>query len=210
MKGLLIKDWFVIWKQGRIMIILSLIYSILAVTGSGYFFAGFSSVFLAMLPLTVMGLDERCKWDHYAIALPYSRKDIVMSKYIITVLGALAASVLFIASTVIKWSIDGNAGDFMSLMKQAFMLMSLGLFYSTINLPIAFRFGVDKGRLWFTLITVIVVAALGGIITIFTTDMEQIGGFIQNLPFLVVPMISFALLAVSYVISVRIYENREL
>lgn len=208
MKGLLIKDWFVIWKHGKFIFLLALIYGVMAIMGNGYFFAGFSVVFLSMLPLTVMGLDERSKWEHYAVTMPYSRKEIVLSKYIITVLGAIAASLLFLISTVISWIIEKKPSDLADLTKQTVLLLSLGLIYSAINLPVAFKFGVDKGRLWFILITVVIVAGFGSVISL--SDIDQIESFIKELPSLILLIAIFLLLAVSAVISVRIYENKEL
>ena len=48
MKGLLIKDWFVVWKQAKWMLLLSVVYIILTAVGSGYFFVGFSVLFLIL------------------------------------------------------------------------------------------------------------------------------------------------------------------
>ncbi len=76
MKGLLIKEGYLIWKHGKFMAVLALIYCVMATFKSGYFFAGFSVVFLSMLPMTIMGLDERSKWDHYAVTMPYSRSQV--------------------------------------------------------------------------------------------------------------------------------------
>jgi ABC-2 type transport system permease protein len=210
MKGLLIKEWFVLWKQGKLMIFLALIYSIYAAFGNGYFFAGFSVVFLSMLPITIMGLDERSKWDHYAVTMPYSRKDIVLSKYIVTLSGVTLAALLFVLSTALKWIIEKNPADFAGLMKEAMMLLALGLFYSTLNLPIAFKFGVDKGRMWFILITVIIIAGLGVAFKLMETDATQIEIFFQNLPAIAPSLASLGLLLLSASISIRIYENKEL
>ncbi len=210
MKGLLLKEWLVIWKQGKLMILLALIYGVMAVMGSGYFFAGFSVVFLSMLPITVMGFDERSKWDHYAVTMPYSRKDIVLSKYIFSIICSLAATIIFIIATIINWFIGKEPVDFSSLITQSILMLSLGLFFSTVNLPIMFRFGVDKGRMWFILLTVLLVGGLGGLLSLFEAKEVDIGNLIQRLTPFVLPVITAGLLAFSAYLSIKIYEKREL
>lgn len=210
MKGLLLKEWFVIWKQSKLMIIMALIYCGMAVAGNGFFFAGFAVVFLSMLPIAAMGFDERSKWDHYAVTMPYSRKEIVVSKYILTALGSMTAVVLFIVSAAIKMIIEKSTTGFMDLINQAVLMLSFGLLYSTISMPVMFKFGVDKGRLWLILITVLAIAGVGSLLSFFESDASQIMLFIQKLSPFVLPVITIGLLALSALISVKIYENREL
>ena len=76
MKALLMKDCFVLWKQLRIFIFVMLVITV--------FNGGFGNVFIviwaAMLPYTAMAYDERSKWDQLAAMMPYSVRDIVLSK----------------------------------------------------------------------------------------------------------------------------------
>ncbi|HHU90049.1 MAG TPA: ABC-2 transporter permease [Clostridiaceae bacterium] len=212
MKALLLKEWLVIWKQGKFMILLALVYSIIAVTGSGSFFAGFSVIFMSMLPITVMGLDERSKWDHYAVTMPYSRKDIVLSKYAFSTLCAFTAIIVYVIATIIKLLVVKHPFDFSGLINQAILMLSIGLFFSSVNLPIMFKFGVDKGRMWFILITVIIA---GGISSLFTfigaeSAQTQIESLIQRQTPFMLFVISAGLLLLSALLSIKIYEKREL
>lgn len=210
MKALLIKEWLVIWKQGKFMILLALIYTIMAVTGSGYFFVGFSVIFLSMLPITVMGFDEKSKWDHYAVTMPYSRKEIVLSKYIFSIACAFTAILVYIIATIVKWYVEKQPFDFGSFINQTILMLSAGLFFSTVNLPIMFKFGVDKGRMWFILLTVIIAGGISSLITFIEADPMQIESFIQKLTPFMLPVISAGLLFLSAFCSIKIYENREL
>lgn len=210
MKALIIKDWFVIWKQSKIMLLLALVYGVIAVMGGGYSFAWFSVVFLSILPITVMGLDERSKWDHYAVTMPYTRKDIVLSKYIFSIACALTAMIIYIIATIVKWYIDKEPADFRSLINQAISMLSVGLLFSTVNFPIMFKFGVDKGRMWFILITVILVSGIGAFLSFFEADTVQIGNIIQRLSPFVLPVIFVGLFSFSAFLSIKIYEKREL
>ena len=124
--------------------------------------------------------------------------------------GAFASAVLYIISTMIKWYIEKTPGDFMELLRYAALLLALGLMYSAINLPVAFRFGVERGRLWFILVTVLVAAAIGTIISLIETDVSKVGNFIISLPSIAYIAASLILIALSVIISFRIFENKEL
>ena len=157
-----------------------------------------------------MGLDERSKWDHYAVTMPYTRKDIVLSKYIFSIACALTAMIIYIIATIVKWYIDKEPADFRSLINQAISMLSVGLLFSTVNFPIMFKFGVDKGRMWFILITVILVSGIGAFLSFFEADTVQIGNIIQRLSPFVLPVIFVGLFSFSAFLSIKIYEKREL
>ena len=71
MKGLLLKDWYVLCRQWRVMLIFHMIYAaVAAFSGMAFLFAAMN-VFVGMLTVqTVMALDERSKWDSVAVTLP--------------------------------------------------------------------------------------------------------------------------------------------
>jgi len=208
MKALLIKEWLVIWNQGKFLILLALAYCIMAVTGSGYFFAGFSVIFMSMLPISGMGWDERSKWDHYALTMPYTRKDMVLSKYVFSILCAFAAILVYIIATIVKCYIEKQPFDFLDLINQAGLLLSAGLIFSIINYPILFKFGVEKGRLLFILMTVIIASVSSTLLAFVKADPVKIESFVQKVTVFMLP-VSVVLLLVSAALSIRIYEKRE-
>lgn len=81
MKGLLLKDWYTLIKQMKIMLVLMLVFACVP----GYSMAAFAVVYAAMLPVTALAYDERSKWDELAAMLPYSVKEIVGGKYVLGV-----------------------------------------------------------------------------------------------------------------------------
>ena len=74
MKGLLLKDWFILWNQCKYMLFIPVVFitvSVLNPGNEGLIFFLMSGVILAMFPLTIMGFDERSKLDNYAMTMPY-------------------------------------------------------------------------------------------------------------------------------------------
>ena len=78
MKGLLLKDWYTLIKQMKIMLVLMLVFACVP----GYSMAAFAVVYAAMLPVTALAYDERSKWDTLAGMLPYADRERVLSRYV--------------------------------------------------------------------------------------------------------------------------------
>ena len=90
MKALILKDLYVLWKQMRVFIVILLVISI----SNGTFGSVFIVLWVAMLPYTAMAYDERSKWDQLAAMMPYSTRDLVLSKYVLGWLFTGAAGIL--------------------------------------------------------------------------------------------------------------------
>lgn len=222
MKGLLLKDWFVLWKQGRWMLLLALLYSVISVVGDNLFFAGFTILFLSMLPLTALGFDERSHWDRYALTMPYTRRQLVLSKYLLAAIGMGAAVVWYLlltAATLVFSSEQMNVAGFLWMLGT---MLGIGLLFTALCFPIVFRLGSEKGRLWFMLITVglIVLIGLWNFLVDETRPTTELFGTLAAsvtglLPrgvriYAAFPFVSLALFLLSMPLSVRLYETREL
>ena len=144
MKGLLLKDWYVLWGGAKRLLFLSALYIVI-----GEFSAGIGSVgvlLCAMLPTSCMAYDERAKWDRYALSMPLSAKDLVMSKYLLGYLALLAGAALKLIVMLLPF---GEGGDIASLA----LLLAATLLYIAVQFPILFKFGVESGRIWMMLLT---------------------------------------------------------
>ena len=81
MKALLRKDLYVVDKQLRLLIVLALVLSVVPVAnavGSTY-----AIMISYMMPVSVVAYDEKCRWDKYAAMLPYTPRQIILSKYLL-------------------------------------------------------------------------------------------------------------------------------
>jgi hypothetical protein len=87
-------------------------------------------------------------------------------------------------------------------------ILCVALAFLSINLPVIFKWGIEKGRLIF----IASIALFAGVIAMsaISTDMlSGFEGFLNNSFYLVIPA-SLALLATSAWISVSVYKKREL
>lgn len=78
MSALLLKDYYVIFRQMKIFLLLILVFSCIP----GTFYSTFAVVYASMLPYTALAYDERSRWDQMAAMMPYSARDVVLSKYL--------------------------------------------------------------------------------------------------------------------------------
>lgn len=194
MKALIRKDFYVLWKQMRIFILLVLVF---------FFFQGsFGSVFIviwcAMLPYTALAYDERCKWDQLAAMMPYSVRDMVLSKYVLGWLCAGAASVLSLAAQAVL-----KNGDFRVIL----LSFCASVCVLAITLPLMLRFGVERGRMGMFLMIFLVCGGAGILAEAVAPDSAAA---LRLLPAAAVlgPAAAAVLTAVSIPVSLRLYAAR--
>lgn len=201
MSALLMKDFYVMWKQTRVLLILILVFSCLP----GAFYPTFAVVYAAILPYSTMAYDERSKWDQLAAMLPYSGCSLVLSKYFF---GYLAIAVTVVLSIVIQsilplvWS----GADSLSPLSTIPLAMGTGVCVLAITLPLMFRFGVEKGRLVMLLMIFLICGGTGVITGITSESMD--GGYYLSLALPAVAAAALVLTAVSIPLSIRCYTRR--
>lgn len=212
MKGILIKDLYVAAKQCRYMLISPIVFVVISVFGKNagtLFFAFFASLLMSMFPMTVMSFDERSRWDVFSIALPYKRSDIVLSKYVLSMAGNVAAAALYF---VISLIVNAGNWDIEFYFSIAVIAASFGFIYTAIAFPPIFKLGVEKGRIWY-LISIAAISAIGGVIAenasgLFTPTTKPIPTENLSAGLIAFP-ISIILVAISALLSIKFYEKRE-
>ena len=199
MLGLLRKDCYLTVKYARMLLVVSLI--MLAVgllVPDNEFCLIYPALMIGMLPSTLYAYDEREKWTTYIQALPVSRRQYVTEKYLFGLLASLAYLALFFAA----WLIAGRSGAG----EAAAIMIPILLLAPALLLPVLLRFGVEKGR-----IAYFCIAALVAVAAVLLTRGEGLPTLSNRpLPIWGVCLASLALLALSWLLSVTLFERREL
>ena len=199
MKGLLIKDWKILLKQMKVMLVILVVFACIPGT-----YMTFALFYAAMLPITALAYDERAKWDELAAMMPYTAKSIVGSKYVLGLTLVLPVLALSMLSRLIVHSVSIVSEDTVSLLITA----CLSLILMAIALPFMFHFGVEKGRLIYIVLTcafVITVITYAGKLADAVNGIEA--AMVTTVPLLLLAASVIALL-LSYLISVRVYRAR--
>lgn len=196
MKALIMKDVYVLWKQMRMFMLVILLMAMVNNT----FNAIFLVVWCSMLPYTAMAYDEQSHWDHLAAMMPYRKRDIVLSKYVLgwLCIGVISLFCLVMQTVIGFWS--GKTTTIPTLLVGiAVAILSLDL-----TLPMILRFGVERGRMIF--LVIIFGAAIGASVLLDGTN---------NLPTIstaaagsVLVAASVILTVISVMVSMKLYETR--
>ena len=193
MKALIQKDFYVIWKQMRIYVVIILLLSMI----NSAFNIVFLVVWCSMLPYTAMAYDERSHWNQLAAMMPYSKRDIVLSKYVLGWLCMAAAGLLCLAARMVLGHFLENEVDASIVLTS----LCLGVISLAVTLPAVMRFGVERGRMIF--MVVIFGAAIGTGIVLDSADiLPRI-----SLPLMaLMPIAAAAATAVSVPLSMKLYQ----
>lgn len=210
LKGILIKDISIIKNQ--LFIVVGIIIFYIAATAlskdTAYVasFAGsYNVVLMTMLPVTLLGYDEKNKWGRYSAAMPVSRKANVVSKFIV-MLGMSAINAVVLG---IVFYITGR-GDMVTFI---IAILGASLFTGSLVTVLAYKFGSNNARFIFIgvlLIAFIFIAysARYNFALIGNGISFDIGG---------IKMIALGFFAFSVLVSlacmmasIRIYENKDL
>lgn len=208
MKGLLLKDWYVMVKYCRSYLLFVIIFiGVSVVNPNNMFFALYPCLICGTLPITLLGYDERSHWQQYCGALPVSKAQYVIAKYLIGLFVGIGVLLLTILTQVGRnlFSGVGNNGNLSSLILAAAVLFIMS---SSFCLPVVFKLGVEKGRIAFYVMIGIVVT--GGVIgsALFTESVPaQIN---PNLIVLAVLPVCILIYAASLYLSIKFYQGREL
>ena len=204
MKGLLRKDLFMILKYGRTLLIMCVIFLAMSIVAEeNFFFIVYPVLLGGVLPVTLLSYDERFGWNRYCDALPITRKQVVDERYLMSLLSFFVLYVLTLAVQAAVLLPKGRGEDLLEL---AGLLPSLGLVAPALMLPITLRWGVEKGRIIYYFIIGLIVAA--GLI--FANDFAGPGRAIGRWGAAAVLLVSVIFYAGSWLLSVKLYEKREL
>lgn len=149
MKGLILKDILNFKnQQGKMFLILIVFYFLMALQmHSSSFFAGLWVILGATLPMSSVAYDEKAKWDKYALTMPITRKELVASKYLLSIIFIVTGSII---SFPIIYIIDGKFG--IENLIPCLVIIAIGITFNGIMLPFVFKFGVENSRIVMILI----------------------------------------------------------
>ena len=207
MKGLLLKDFYMTVKYCRVFLLVVLVFTAASFADkSTLTFSAFPVLFASMIPVTLISYDEKEKWHIYSGTFPYSRAQIVSSKYVFGLLVTLAVLILSAAVLAVRLNLSGSFKGIEFLSSVAGMFTA-GLIGAAVILPFIFKLGAEKGRI----VYFVVFFAIFGLGTALESMKPQTGIALGPITLLAVTTIGTAVLyAVSWLVSISFYQKREL
>ena len=210
MRGLLLKDWYLIQKYCWSLYLLDVVFIALSLFATdNVFIYTYPYLFAGFVPMTLYAYDERERWKAYAASLPVSRKQYVSGKYLIGLLSIAAVLLLsLVVHTAAYLTVPGRMLDylldFLSLLP---VCAGMGFFAPALSLPLMFRFGAEKARIAY----IVILASIASMSAVFlgsgsVVDVMQPVSLHSGLVYGAAPV----LYLLSWVLSMAIYEKREL
>ena len=209
MIGLIYKDLMVMRKTLALYMVIFVVYGYMGIAydQGGLLFA-MVLVLSAMLPVSSIAYDERCKWDKIANTAPLSRKEIVMAKYLFAIL----LTVFSVAVCFVIYLFDSRM-PMTEKFIMCYTLIMMGMLYQAILMPVNIKFGAEKGRnimlaIMFVPVLLVVAVSNTGLV-----DLSAVVLFLENneqlIPYIVTATVA-VVYAASVTLSVKIYENKDL
>lgn len=213
MKGLFVKDLYMSWKYFKSIAVLSVIFIVAAIAvrehGDSVMPLSLICVLWSMIPVSLYSYDEREKGTLLTAAFPTSRAKYISEKYIFGLICNLVS--LAVALTASYFNMNG---------KEDFLLMSaMSIYFSflipSVVMPFMVRFGSDLGRTLGGILTGGISSVFIGVyVGIFQTIDETSETILSNLDitaiFYIVDILTLLIYALSWLLSIYLYNRKEL
>lgn len=209
MLGLIKKDFLIIKANLKSMVITFIVYLMLAFQGT------FDVTFIIpiigiMLFISTFSYDDFNNWNSYAVILPDGRRNVVRAKYIASIILTVVLGIIALAIGIGISYIKTNAINLNEIISSLMGTALSSITIISLLYPIVFKFGATNGKI----ILFAVVFGIGGIVALvsnfidMTSVINMING-LDNYSLIAIPIISVILLGISYLISNKIYQNKE-
>lgn len=221
MKGLIIKDLLQLKSYLRTLIVFIFIFVFVSLepqnTNTDGLLILMMTLGLGMFGMATFSYDEMAKANKYILTFPLTKKEIVLSKYILQFILTISGAILgMILTIIISFPLNKGMPNFIDLISIALGgMFGIGLVES-IQMPCIYKLGAEKGRIYMFIITIIIAFIAGGIVMLgekiinfFSINLSSINNIIEVIsPLILLGLIVFEYF-ISYKISYKIYSKKE-
>jgi len=208
MVGLILKDLMTIQRQIKTQAFLLIFFIFMSfIVQQGSMLFSLVIILVTFQAITAITYDEQSGWDKYANTLPISKGDIVLSKYILSILLMIMGLIfaLPIVWIILRFTPNNLAPEEFFLTFN--LIVTLAICILAILLPIYIKFGSIKGKM--VLIAICFIPGfLFGLINKQSSDMFFVLTNIKQFMFLA-PIAGLLILWLSSLISTAIYKQKE-
>ena len=210
MRSLLMKDLYCIRGYMKQMAFILLFMSMMAVVLRSPSLVCFFLVFACMsLVISCMNIDEKNKWERYALTLPIRKRDIVKSKYLLLLLMGAAAEILSILLNLLICVLF-DSSSVQEAVVSSLVVFFVYFYIFSFTLPVVYRYGADKAR--YVMMAVVLIPTVGfSLLFRLFPQLENISVTSGNVFVLcaLAAALAAVLYLISYQLSLKVYEKKE-
>lgn len=176
---------------------------------------------IGMIALSTFSYDEIAKSDKYILSLPTNKKEVVLEKYILVIACIFIGAILgFTITPIIINSINYfNQGNNIDIDYNLLLTTTVGGIFgisvvSSIQIPSIYKWGAERGRIQMFILVFGLIAIIIGIGYLLVKaniniDYNMFNNFLDKFGLVVLIILSFIMLYVSYKIAYKIYLKKE-
>lgn len=218
-KGLITKDILQLKTYKRTLIIFIVIFTLTSISGEGgigKMLAIMLTLGFGMFSMASFNYDELNKADRYILTLPLTKKEVVLSKYILVIGSTVIGNIIGITlGVVLTFAINKQVPNIEELISVGLgSVLGIGII-EAIQIPCVYKWGAEKGRIQMVVVTALVALLAGGIIFIGEKANIQFPAnnileiFSKFLPLIFIG-ITIIIYYISYKVSYKIYFKKEI
>ncbi|MFJ6263796.1 ABC-2 transporter permease [Lysinibacillus xylanilyticus] len=207
MAGLILKDLMSIQRQIKAQAFLLIFFLFISIFMQQSLILFTLIIFIVTFQaITALTYDEQSNWDKYANTLPISKGDIILSKYILSVLLMLFGLILALPIVFIihRFTNNWSSAEFFLTFN---LLVTLAFCMLALLLPIYIKFGSIKGRM-FLIALCFIPGFLFSLLKDYFPDITLTLPNLKQYMFLA-PFAGLLILWLSSLISTAIYQRKE-
>ncbi len=179
---------------------------------------------MGTIVLSTFSYDEIAKSDKYILSLPVTRKEIVQSKYVLSILFVALGAIVSIVLTSIVVSIMNivNPNQIIDIHLEDLFSYGIGGMFGAsliqiIQIPSIYKWGAERGKVQMFIVVMVIIALVSGfifgieklgILTNFKMVEELFHSLENYLLFLIIGILLLLYLA-SYKISLKIVQRKD-
>lgn len=158
-----------------------------------------------MVSANSFSYDRMYHCEEWIAAMPVSRKQMVMAKYLFLLAMDLILSVVLVTA-VMGVGVMFHA-DLLDILASGCSVLAVTVLLQSVSLPLIYKLGPEKARIFYALI------GIAPMVLLFVLkQMEMLPPLTDELGYLILkalPFIGIAAMSLSFVLSVRIYRKKE-
>lgn len=146
MYGLIIKDLCSLKKNIKIITLLFGVYFIIGlITKNFKLFNIVVAISSFIIPVNAISFDEKSRFEKYALTMPISRKELILSKYLLGIILGLVCVIIGLLLNIISYYLLGITITSKSIII-VFTYFFVTMIILFVTLPLFFKFGTEKAR----------------------------------------------------------------
>lgn len=149
MKGLILKDWKILRRQGHHYGMVIFLMCIIAFVGSknfSSFITSYLTFMITMFAFSSFNYDEYENGMAFLISLPSGRKGYVRAKYMFSILLIFGGWLLGALMRMIFFLIRFSSAEYLEILPEEPIYLIICLIYISCTFPALIKYGAEKGR----------------------------------------------------------------